>query len=189
MSAHTPKINRGPAAAAENHAAILSAARAQFEIHGYHVPLSTIAKAAGVSQGVFYRHFRSRQDLAIEVFVGNFAELRELARDDDPRAFIRFWNRVLEMTVAEVAFLELVFDARAEFGASLHELDLPALTAPLLTRAQEAGAVPAALTLDDVLLTQRMAYGIARFRDPHEDINQRLQQMLRLLGIPAAVRP
>lgn len=184
MQSRSPKSNRGPAVAAQNRAAILAAARTNFEAHGYQVPLSTIAKAAGVSQGVFYRHFRSRLDLATEVFTTNIAELRTLAEDDDSHAFVRFWRRVLEMTVSEVAFLEMAYAARDDIETRLSDLDFATLTESLLRRAQEAGVVRATLTFDDVLLTQRMAYGIAKSREPHEDVAARLSQMLRLLQLP-----
>lgn len=189
MHTHSPKSNRGPAAAAENRAAIITAARYEFSAHGYRVPLNAIARRAGVSQGVFYRHFRSRTDLAAEVFVQNFSELRALAEATDLHAFTRFWRRVLELTVAEVAFVELVFDARSDFEEHGEELDLAALTQPLLERAQSVGIVDAALTLDDVILTQRMAYGIAKSRIAGEDLHQRLEQMLRMFRIPSGGAP
>ena len=71
--------NAGPSAAPKNRAAILSAARTLFAQQGYHVPLNAIARAAGVGQGVLYRHFPHRIDLALAVFDDNFAELEAIA--------------------------------------------------------------------------------------------------------------
>ena len=67
--------NRGPAAAAGNRRALLRAARDLFAQKGYNVPLSAIARAAGVGQAVLYRHFPRRLDLAFAVFEENFADL------------------------------------------------------------------------------------------------------------------
>ena len=72
------QANRGPAAAAENRAAILGAARRLLAEQGYDIPLSLIAREAGVSQGVMYRHFRSRLELALEVFEDNFVAMEDI---------------------------------------------------------------------------------------------------------------
>ena len=75
MPAHHRRINRGPAAAAENRRAVLAAARELFAERGYEVPMQAIAKRAGVGQGVLYRHFPKRLDLALAVFEENFVRL------------------------------------------------------------------------------------------------------------------
>lgn len=152
--------NRGPAAAADNRRAILAAARQVFVEHGYHAPLSAIAREAGVGQGVLYRHFPNRIDLAFAVFEENFIELDRLAAEPDEQTFGRLWNRLLDLTIREAAFVEMVVDARRtqlNYDATdrLHGL----LSRPL-ELAQAAGTVDPGLTTDDVLLAQRMAYGI-----------------------------
>ena len=76
------------------------------------MPLSAIAREAGVGQGVLYRHFPTRIDLALAVFEENFAELESLATDARPGAFTTVWNRLVELTISEAAFLEAVIDAR-----------------------------------------------------------------------------
>lgn len=185
MQDKRPRQNRGRAVAAQNRDAIIAAARRQFTLNGYQVALSAIARDAGVSQGVFYRHFRSRLELAAEVFSANFAELRRLAEAQDNEAFSRFWNRVLELTIVEVAFMDMVLDAAADLELLRGDLDLESLTAPLLERAQRAGLIRQDLSLADVILTQRMAYGIAKSTHPDEDVHLRVRQMLRIVHMEA----
>src|SRR5690606_39484170 len=67
MTQTATKPNRGPAAAAENRAALLAAARRLFAERGYHAPLSAIAREAGVGQGSLYRHFPQRELIAAAI--------------------------------------------------------------------------------------------------------------------------
>lgn len=160
MTTGRQRSNRGPAAAAANRSALLDAARRLFAERGYDVPLNAIAKEAGVGQGVLYRNFPTRLDLAFAAFEENFVELEEIAADPDPRSFHRLWSALLDQTIREAAFVAMVVDSHSsaadyDGGERLHRL-----VATALTRAQSAGAVDATVTVEDVLLAQRMAYGI-----------------------------
>src|SRR3954447_20413240 len=112
MATPAGRVNRGPAAAIDNRRAILQGARRVMAERGYHVPLSAIARDAGVGQGVLYRHFSTRLDLAFAVFEENFRELEALAGEPGPDAFGRLWDRVVDLTVDSAAFVEMVVDAR-----------------------------------------------------------------------------
>lgn len=154
------RVNRGPAAAAQNRAAIVKAARLLFAEHGYRVPLSAIARAAGVGQGVLYRHFPDRIGLARHVFEDNFRALEEAAASGGAQAFPRLWRLLLEQTVREAAFVEMMVESRRtaddyDGGARLRELIRATLPA-----ARTAGVVDSCLAVDDVLLAWRMAFGI-----------------------------
>lgn len=158
---HGPR-NRGPAAAPENRAAILAAARRLFAEQGYRVPLSTIARAAGVSQGVMYRHFPERLQLAYAVFSDNFLQLEELAaRTEGPECFGVLWRRLVEDVIASTALVEMVIDARATVPEASSEQRLVGIIAEPLARAQRAGLADPAWTPDDVLLMLLMVYGVA----------------------------
>ena len=154
------KSNRGPAAAADNRAAILEAARRLFADRGYRVPLSAIAREAGVGQGVLYRHFPTRLDLAFAVFDDNFDELETIAADPSPEAFGRLWSRLLDLTIEASAFVEMVVDARRNLPDYDGAERLLRLVESTLRPAQAAGLASAGLTAPDVLLAQRMAYGV-----------------------------
>ena len=160
MTPQHAKSNRGPAAAADNRAAILEAARRLLADRGYHVPLSAIAREAGVGQGVLYRHFPTRLDLAFAVFDENFDELEAIAADASPEAFGRLWSRLLDLTVDASAFVEMVVDARRNLPDYDGAERLLRLVEATLPSAQEAGLASTRLTPADVLLAQRMAYGV-----------------------------
>lgn len=156
----TPR-NRGPAAAAENRAAILVAAGDLFATQGYQVPLSAIARAAGVGQAVLYRHFPDRLALAWAVFADNFAELDRLAATTPgPECFGVLWRRLVAYVVASNAFIEVVVETRSRPPADVGEERLEELIAGPLARAQASGLADAAWTPRDVLLLLNMVYGL-----------------------------
>ena len=159
MSSSARGSNRGPAAAAENRHALLRAARELFAEKGYNVPLSAIARAAGVGQAVLYRHFPRRLDLAFAVFEENFTELEVLAADQGPDAFERFFARLVDLMIESLGFVELVVGARADYEDGAGRL--AALVTGPLARAQRAGVVAGEVTIADVDLALRMVYGVA----------------------------
>lgn len=82
-SVRSSRVNRGPAAAPANRAAILGAARVAFSQHGPDVALSLISTTAGVSPGVLYRHFPSRENLIRAVLDEDIRVLEQLAEQPD----------------------------------------------------------------------------------------------------------
>jgi AcrR family transcriptional regulator len=166
VSAPSARVNRGPAAASENRAAILAAARLLYADLGLGVPLSRIAKAADVSQGVLYRHFRTPLELALAVFETNFIQLEDLVAHPASTPG-DLWRMLMDQTIRESAFVEMVVEARRAFPDYDGETRLRALVGTVLTRDREddAGGVAA---VDDVLLAWRMAFGIVVTSDSAE---------------------
>lgn len=154
------KPNRGPAAARENREAILAAAREVFGERGYDAPLSAVAQRAGVGQGVLYRHFPSRLDLAFAAFESHWLEFEEIAADDSPDVLLRIWQRLIELTIQERAFIEMFVDQRRQHADYDGATRMQALLTRPLERAIDAGRVAATLTTEDLLLGVSMAYGI-----------------------------
>lgn len=161
MALATRGGNRGPAAAEDNRRALLRAARRLFANQGYNVPLNAIAREAGVGQGVLYRHFPRRLDLAFAVFEENFAELDALGAQTDPDVFERVFVRLVELVVESVGFVELVIGARGVVEDYDGDERLAQLLAAPLRRSQEAGRVAPYVAVDDVGLALRMIYGVA----------------------------
>lgn len=160
MPQPAPAHNRGPAAAAANRAALLAAARRLFAEQGYDVPLSAIARAAGVGQGVLYRHFGNRVTLALAVFGESIAELESLAAArTDPDGLAALVARMLSLTLENAAFVDAVVRGRAEVDWD-GDRRVGALLARPLVRARAAGRVRDDLTIDDLLLLVRTAYGL-----------------------------
>lgn len=154
------KANRGPAAAEDNRTALLSAAREIFSERGFHVPLSAIAKKAGVGQAVLYRNFSSRLEIAFAVFEDNWSELEALGRNEDPCAFEQLWRFLVEKTINELAFIEMVIDARRSIPDYDGGARLKALLGKPLKRAQRAGLISNELKVDDVLAVHRLVFGM-----------------------------
>ena len=161
----------------------MQAARRLFAAQGYRVPLSAIAREAGVGQGVLYRHFPSRLDLAHAVFEVNFVELERIAADEDAGAFARFWGRVVDQTITEAAFVEMVVDARRTHSDYDGGERLRTMMEPLLERAHQAGDVPAELTLDDLILVQRMVYGVVVTAHDEAEARQSAARIMDVLGL------
>jgi AcrR family transcriptional regulator len=159
--------NRGPAAAAGNRQAILAAARRLFAEQGFQVPLSAIGRAAGVSQGVLYRHFRGRLDLAIAVFEDNLHELESLAAGGAD--FATLWTRLVGMVIDSAAFVEMVVAERDELPDSASVPRLRAVLAAPLARAQEDGSVPGHLSQPDLELSLAMLNGALVSAPPGSD--------------------
>lgn len=155
MPSPSTSHNRGPAAAESNRLALIAAGRRLFAARGYDVPLNAIAREAGVGQGVLYRHFPTRLSLALAVFAQNIDALAALAeshRGDDALGVLM--AQLLGSVVESAAFVharELPdFD-----GAETINL----LLAEPLARAQAAGLVRGDLSVADLILLVRMAYG------------------------------
>ncbi len=160
MPSTTRQRNRGPAAAAGNRAALVTAGRRLFAEQGYAVPLSAVAREAGVGQGVLYRHFPTRTDLALAVFTDNIDEIEELeARQTGPDAFLVLWRRVVEHLIDSTAFVDALVHAgdRPEWAGAQR---LEGVLSRPMSRARDAGLVDERLTPDDVLLVLRLIYGV-----------------------------
>jgi AcrR family transcriptional regulator len=123
------------------------------------VPLSAIAKKAGVGQGTFYRHFPTREALVMEVYrfemlqVAEFAE--HLLETRTPDQALREWmNRLAEYSmtkaglanaIREVSFMR---DCQAKTGYA----PVVAAAQLLLDANQKAGTIHASVTTDDFFL-------------------------------------
>jgi AcrR family transcriptional regulator len=182
MTTSARRVNRGPAAAAANRASIVAAARRLFAARGYGVPLSAIAQSAGVGQGVLYRHFPTRLELAFAVFDEHFAEFEAIAAEPGPHAFGRLWARILDLTVTDSAFLEMLVDARRTVPEYEGSDRIRRLVESTLRRAQQAGRVDEDLTVDDVMLAWRMAFGVVVTATDAADLRSLVDRALALGG-------
>lgn len=144
--------------ALQNRERILTVALAEL-IRSAEVPLSAIAKKAGVGQGTFYRHFPTREALVMEVYgfemlqVAEFAE--HLLGTRPPDQALREWmNRLAEyaMTKAGLANaireVSLMRDCQGKSGYA------PVIAAAqlLLDANEKAGTIRAGVTTDDFFL-------------------------------------
>jgi AcrR family transcriptional regulator len=173
--------NPGPGAAARNRAALVAAAREVFAESGIDAPLNAVARRAGVGQGSLYRHFPDRAALVAAVFEQNVDDLE--ARAQEAGLDLAGVLAVLtEQAIASVAMVDLVTRGPA-YDERLHALHdrVAAVLAARLDDAQAAGRVPAATTVDDLLLGLLMVVG-ALGRTPPERRREVAARAWRLLG-------
>lgn len=160
------KPNRGPAAAADNRAALIAAAREVFAEDGLNAPLSAVAKRAGVGQGSLYRHFPDRVSLAVAVYDENLTDLEEYTSPSD-RTMEDLLDRVVQQAMVSTAFIEMIaadpHDPRvARLGARFADV-----AARLLEREQALGHIGAHVEVEDVTMaTGMLATEIARTDPP-----------------------
>lgn len=152
--------------ARRNRERILRTAREAFAAQGIDVPMSTIARRAGVGTATLYRRFPTRDDLVVEVFADQVAlctEAIDLAlADPDPwRGFASVLYRVTAIQVADRGFSAAFL--RSFPGA----LDLEARRsraergiASLVRRAKEAGVLRPDFDRTDLTLVFMAVDGI-----------------------------
>lgn len=187
MNVSRAKSNRGPAAAGANRAALLRSARRLFTARGYEVPLSAIARGAGVGQGVLYRHFPTRLDLAVAVFEDHFRQYEAIAQEEDPTGLFDLWAAIVDHLISSTAFVDMVIDARTAMPDYPGVARLEGIIERVLARAQGAGLVRKQVTVAGVMLSLRMAYGLVRTR-PENDSDGALRETI-LNSFPALRRP
>ncbi|MGK3119233.1 TetR/AcrR family transcriptional regulator [Pseudomonas corrugata] len=123
------------------------------------VPLSTIAKKAGVGQGTFYRHFATREKLVFEVYQFEMQQVASLAEQllatKPPKEALREWMDCL----AEYAMTKAGLATAIQQASSIYEFPGKSGYAPVqeaaetLLRANEkAGTIRSGITNDDFFL-------------------------------------
>lgn len=174
------RTNRGPAAAASNRAALIRAATEVFAEQGADAPLSAIAKRAGVGQGVLYRHFRSRGQLAFAAFESNLDDLEAIVARGGTLADVM--REVVAQVVEIAALIELTATSMDDPHVREFENRMRAIAASTLDEGRSSATVPEWWTVDDVLLSIRMLTGAlgAAPRDQREPIADRA---VALLGV------
>lgn len=123
------------------------------------VPLSAIAKKAGVGQGTFYRNFPNREALVLEIYrheMGQVADSAvQLLRQLPPHQALRTWmDRLAEFAMTKAGLAEAIRLATSAPGSPAKPAPTPvADAAELLLRANEdAGTIRPGLTPDDFML-------------------------------------
>ena len=176
----TARSNRGPAAAADNRAALLRAATEIFSEQGPDAPLSAIAKRAGVSQGVLYRHFRSRGELAFAAFERNLDDLDAIVERGGTLAEVL--GEVVAQVTEAAALIELTATLRDDPHLGEFERRMRGILSSTLEAGRAAGTVPDTYGIDDVMLSIRMFAGALNGALPDERpaIVSRSLAMLRI---------
>ncbi|TPQ16749.1 TetR/AcrR family transcriptional regulator [Streptomyces sporangiiformans] len=148
------------------------------------VPLSSIAKKAGVGQGTFYRNFPSREALVLEVYRYEMQQVADAAaqllRTRAPDRALREWmDRLAQYAMAKAGLADAMRQATSAPGSPAKPGHGPVSEAiALLLRAnEEVGTIRPGMTPDDFLLAIAGLWHI----DPHGDWQTRAGRLLDLV--------
>ena len=144
--------------AVRNRAKVLAAASEAFAAEGLAVPLDEIARRAGVGAGTVYRHFPTKEALFEAVITDRLltlaadAEARLASAEDAGEAFFGFFYGTIYTGLAKADLAEALASAGVGLCEDLQRAAgrLHAGLDGLLKRAQEAGAVRADVSVDDL---------------------------------------
>jgi AcrR family transcriptional regulator len=140
--------------ARRNRARILDAARQACAEYGASTQMDDVARRAGVGIGTVYRHFPTKETLLealvdekFHTFATHAREAREVA--DPWEAFAGLLRRNAELMAADAGLRDAIGSQPLDYaGAAFAEL--MAVGDELLRRAQDAGAVRADVTIEDI---------------------------------------
>ena len=147
--------NRGPAAAAENRRALITAAREVYAEGGLNSPFSAVAKRAGVGQGSLYRHFPDRTALAVAVFEDNVRDLEEYVAPRE-RTVDDLLDRVVAQAVVSTAFIELITADMSDPRLAALGLRFNDLVTRVVERDRSAGRIGTHIDPADVTMAAGM---------------------------------
>lgn len=148
------------------------------------VPLSAIAKKAGVGQGTFYRNFPNREALVLEVYRHEMRQVAdaatELVETRDPDLALREWmDHLARFALAKAGLADAIRQATSAPGNPEKPGHGPVKTAAerLLRANEEAGTIRPGVTADDFLLAIAGLWQI----DRHGDWQPRVDRLLDLV--------
>jgi AcrR family transcriptional regulator len=162
--------------ARRNYEKLVSIAEAIFSHNGAAVPLEQIAKKAGVGIGTLYRHFPSRKDLLLAVYVDHIdllvQEAHALSRKSPPvTAFSTWLQNTVDYAVKNSGFGDLVALLAHDSHSPLTEA-----ATDLLENAQKAGLLRSDVTAAEIL---QFVQGITN--NPSQTDRDRMQKMLSVV--------
>ncbi|MFJ7335736.1 TetR/AcrR family transcriptional regulator [Streptomyces sp. NPDC101110] len=145
------------------------------------VPLSAIAKKAGVGQGTFYRHFPTREALVLEIYRHEMQQVADTAapllESREPDRALREWmDRLARFAMAKAGLADAIRQATSAPGQPAKPGHAPVTEAAelLLRAAEEAGTIRPGVTADDLFLVIGGLWTI----DPGTDWQPRATRLL-----------
>lgn len=169
--------------AQRNRERILRVARAELTQRA-DVPLSGIAKKAGVGQGTFYRNFPHREALVLELYRYEMQQVAdaatELLQTRAPEQALHEWMNHLAgfaMTKAGLADAIRLVTSAPDGPAKPGPTPVMDAAALLLRANEEAGTIRPGVTPDDFFLAIAGLWQI----DPHEDWQSRSTRLLDIV--------
>lgn len=186
------RANRGPSAGPGNRLAILAAARERFARDGLAVPLSAIAKDAGVGQGSLYRHFPDRLALAVAVFDENLDAV-EVVVAEDSTTVADLLDLVEQQAVLAPALVDLMWQHQRDARVAPLGERVRAIAEVVVARDRAAGLVGEHVEAADVLAAISMLADLtARASSPNAsslDLDDQRRRARRLIDAALGSRP
>ena len=152
--------------AQRNRTRILEAAEVVFASEGIEVPVDTIAEKAGVGVGTLYRHFPTKETLAVEAFADQMRACHDIVdqglAEPDPWHGLRLViERICELHARDRGFTAAFMSAfpHALDFAELREYALVSV-AELARRAKDTGRLRPDFVVDDLILILMANRGI-----------------------------
>lgn len=175
--------------ARRNRERVIAAARKCMARDGLDAQMEEIARCAKLGVGTVYRHFPTKDDLIDALAGARFVRLAELAhealeRDDPWEAFCDFMRASARIQSEDRALSEVLVSRPETMGRAAESVDMLGWVAKVLGRAQEAGAVRADATPEDVPMVMCALAGT--FRNPHNDADRYIAIVLDGLRAPGS---
>ncbi|MFJ6849040.1 TetR/AcrR family transcriptional regulator [Streptomyces sp. NPDC091271] len=162
------------------------------------VPLSVIARKAGVGQGTFYRNFPKRESLVLEIYRHEMQQVAdaatELIRTHEPDRALREWmDHLARFAMTKAGLADAIRQATStpDGPAKPGHTPLTTATETLLRANEEAGTIRPGVTADDFILAIAGLWQL----DPHDDWQPRAARLLDLVmdglraGAPGGAGP
>lgn len=181
MQDQDPRAQPTRADARRNRELLIGAAREAFTAQGPDAPLDGIARRAGLGSGTLYRHFPTRDALMRAVYWDEIEVLCARAREGwdapSPGEVLVAWLRSLAARTGRqglaAALMASMPDVSSRFIEDCHAA-IEEAAGPLLSRAQEAGAVRPDVTLRELL---ELTHAITSATRP-DQVERRLSLLL-----------
>lgn len=134
------------------------AAREVFAERGHDAPLEEVAQAASVSRATLYRHFPTREDLAMVVYEQNVALIEARSRElrDSDLGVVELFDFVLDSQRNSRSLAQVLSGADLGWLTGLSARTGDAFR-PLLERGARSGIAHPDVTPDDILVAIAMA--------------------------------
>lgn len=143
--------------AVRNRRSIIDAATSEFAEHGTGVSITRIAARAGIGKGTVFRHFPTKEDLLLAIFVDQLDGLvgtgeALLGTGDAESALLRFMTASVELQARDRAFCQVAAERRGDPRVRAVADRFAAAAEALTAAARRAGTVRDDVTGTDIVL-------------------------------------
>jgi len=146
--------------AAQNRDRLVDAAREVFARLGHEAPLEEVARAADVSRTTLYRHFATREDLALVIFEDNVARIEEEGARlrGEPDGLRKLVDFIFDMQFENRSMWVVLAGADLEWLTALNARTVAAVSA-LAEKARAENLLHTDVGISEIMLAFPMAAG------------------------------